>query len=251
MPYLTDINRYTHKVVMGYNADVDSAAWEDIIPEGGTYTALTATTGEHIHLDSGSVEDDPDKGGGTPGTGAHEVTVYYIDSNGVLQHTHMAPNGTATSAASTPTDVCFINGAYVTDAGTGLCAAGAITVRNAADDATIATIAAGQSQAFQALYQVPTGYAFDITGMRATSWIAASGASLSYVRLLIKNWNMVAGTLVSSNSEHYYTAIQGVGQVDFIAPLTVPAGCIIRMQAKGQADDNIVTGHFEGFLYKV
>ncbi len=250
MPYLGDPNRCIRYNIMAYNADID-AAWEDINSTGGAINFL-AGTGEHIHLDSSSAEDDPDKGGATPGTGAHEVTVYYLDTDGDIQHEHMATNGTATTSASTATDVAFVLGAYVTDAGTGLAAAGAITVRDASDSTTILTIPAGSTQAYSAAFQVPTGYRLDIAGIDAASCIYATGAAaLAYLRILVSNWNEVAGTCVTTDSEHFLFSVNGGAHLDFVQPLRIPAGSKMRVQAYGAAGNQYVQVNLEAFLVKL
>jgi hypothetical protein len=248
MRYLNDINLYTPVLIQGYNADVDSAAWEDLTSVGATYISPGDS---HIHLDSSSAEDDPAEAT-PPGTGAHEIKIFYIDTDGHAHSETMTMTGTTTSAASTATNVNFINGAYVVTAGTGKSAAGTILIRNAADGATLGQIGVGESQAFLGIYKVPTGYALDIISMKFSSVILATGAiSLSYYRLLVENWNKIAGTLVSTNSEHYFGAVSGSEPaVDLMSPLRIPAGSVVRLQAKGAADNNMVTGYVEGFLYK-
>jgi hypothetical protein len=249
MRYLNDINVYSHLLIQGYNADVDSSAWEDLTSVGGTYNALSSS-GEHIHLVSNSAEDDPDKGAGVPGTGAHSVKIFYIDADGYLQSETIAMNGAA-AVISVATNIAFLNGAYVVDSGTGKCAAGTILIKNAAETLTIGQIGPGESQAFLGIYKVPKGYIFDVTGRKFSSYISGSGISLSYTRLLIENWNRIAGTLVTTNSEHYYEAVYGSeAAIDLLAPIPIPEGKVLRLQAKGTADDNLVTGWVEGFLYK-
>jgi hypothetical protein len=248
MRYLNDINKYSHLIIQGYDAAVGTS-WVDLTSVGGTYNALSAS-GEHIHLVSNSVEDDPDKGGATPGTGAHSVKIFYIDADGLPQSETIAMNGTA-AVISVATNIVFLNGAYVVDAGTGLCAAGTILIKNAAEGATIGQIGAGESQAFLGIYKVPVGYALDVTGTKFSSYIAASGVSFSYTRLLIENWNKVAGVLVTTNSEHYFSAVYGAEPSnDFLAPITIPEGKVLRLQAKGGGGTNVVTGYAEGFLYR-
>ena len=249
-PYLKDPNSFSHVIVQAYNADVD-AAWEDVWSTGGAPTFLS-TAGEHIHVDSDSVEDDPDKGGAVAGTGAHSVEVFYLDVNGVLQHETIATNGTD-ATISVATDVMFLLKAVVVSSGTGKSNAGTILIKNAGETATFATIAVGESRSFNGFYRVPVGYRLDITSIKASSCILATGAiSLSYLRLLIENWEQDAGTLVTTNCPHLVGSVVGSEPaIEFAKPIQVPAGKVIRIQAYGAAANNYVSVLLEGFLVKV
>lgn len=249
-PYLKDPNKFSHVIIQAYNADID-AAWEDVWSTGGTPTFLS-TSGEHIHLVSDSVEDDPDKGGAVVGTGAHSVKVFYLDADGASQSETIAMNGTD-AVISTATDIMFIIKAVVIDSGTGKTNAGTILVKNAAENATLATIAASESRSFNGFYRVPVGYRLDITSFKASSCILATGAiSLSYLRLLIENWEQDAGALTTTNCPHLIGSVVGSEPaVEFAKPIQVPAGKVVRIQAYGAAASNYVSALLEGFLVKV
>ena len=248
MPYLNNVMKYSRKNIMAYNADID-AAWEDVHSLGGAITFL-AGTGEHIHAVSGSAEDDPDKGGAVAGTGAHSIKVFYLDTSGVQQSETIALNGTA-AVQSTATDVAFVLGAYVVDAGTGLVAAGQILIKNAAET-SLMEIAANQTQTFMGAYKVPTGYRLDVVGIDAASCILATGAvSLSYLRLIVSNWNETAGDLTTVDSEHFLWSVSGSRYIELVQPLRIPADKKVRLQAYGAAANNYVQANIEAFLVKV
>jgi hypothetical protein len=249
MPYLSDVNKFTPIVAMAYNSDID-AAWEDVHSLGGAIGFL-AGTGEHIHAVSDSIEDDPDKGAGVPGTGAHSIKVFYINTSGALTSETIALNGAA-AVISVATDVAFVIGAYVVDAGTGLAAVGQILIKNAAETVNLMEIAATQAQTFMGAFKVPTGYRLDIVAIDAASCILATGAeSLSYLRFLISNWNQTAGDLTTVDSEHFLFSVSGSRHIDLVQPLQIPADKIVRLQAKGAAANNYVQANVEAFLVKV
>jgi hypothetical protein len=67
---------------------------------------------------------------------------------------------------------------------------------------------------------------------------------------LISNWNEEAGTLVTTDSEHFLWAVNGQRTIELMQPLQVPAGSIVRLQAKGAAANNYVQATIEAFLVK-
>lgn len=248
-PYLNNQNLFSRKNIMAYNTDID-AAWEDIHSLGGAISFL-AGTGEHIHAVSDSVEDDPDKGGAVAGTGAHSIKVFYLDTSGVLKSETIAMNGTA-AVISVATDIAFVIEVFVVDAGTGLAAAGQILIKDAAEAVSLMEIPVGKTRSYMGAFKVPTGYRLDIVSIDVASCIYATGAvSLSYIRLVISNWNETPGTLVTVDSEEFLLSVAGSRFIEFIKPLQIPAGKKVRIQGYGAAANNYVQANIEAFLVKV
>lgn len=245
LPFLSDPNKWTHLIKMGYNADIDNT-WEDLISAGGVQS-LIADVGAHLHILSASAEDDPDKGAGVAGTGAHTLRLFYLDASHVQRYLDINLNGAA-AVETTPTDIHRINGCLVIAAGTGGAAAGTISIKNHAEDTTYGVILAGEKQMFSAVYSVPAGKSFHLTALRVnTAKADGSALGMAYFRILA-NYHPDYGAL-DHFVEHLYTAQYAAGDIPLEAPLIFPAGTDIHLQAKGLASDSnyLCEGWFEGF----
>jgi len=161
--------KYTPWSKIGYNAEI-STTEEAIWAAGGAYVFPTAEMG--MEVVSGSVEDDPDKGGAVAGTGAHKIIIYYLDGKYIEKSTEVTLNGTGVVATSA-TDMFRINGVRVIEAGTGGCAAGAISVRHLADTPIYTQIAIGNTRARTAVYTVPAGKTLYVTSIFFSSTSSA------------------------------------------------------------------------------
>lgn len=130
-----------------------------ILNDGAASTDLPAyATGEALEIVSTSVEDDTDKGAGVPGTGAHTVTVVYIDPTlGAVTSLSVTMNGTAAVALS-DTTISRVLDVFVTTTGTGKANAGTITVRVAGAGANRVSIPIGHNRAAPGRFTIPTGY---------------------------------------------------------------------------------------------
>jgi hypothetical protein len=135
---------------MGFNADVQTAE-EIIAPQGGVYVFPTAEL--TMTAVSDSVEDDPSKADLSIGTGAHEITVYYLDDDYIERSVTKALNGLG--AVNLAADMFRVQHARITVAGTGGLAAGNITI--ASGGVTYGYIAAGQSRQRQFVWTTPAG----------------------------------------------------------------------------------------------
>lgn len=247
MPWVIDPNRFSHKFIFGYNGDVDNT-WEDLVSTGSTVNLL-ATTGQHIHGDSDSAEDDPDKGAGVPGTGIHTLRITYLDTDYAEQTEDLDLNGTA-ATQSTATDVIAINRVVAETVGTGGGAAGSIIVKNAAESATLATLAAGETVAHHAVYTVPASKALRITsfGGRCAK-NDGTAVALCDLRIIA---NCLDKTKTSVYITHAQDSIYASGAHYLDEALYFPAQTVVRLQAKGiDAGSYLVNGWMEGFLVTV
>ena len=135
-------------VKFGFNLDLDAAAVEDIWSVGGKFVRPTAA--QTLTVVSSSTDDD------VGGTGAEEITVACIGSDGTESDIVIDMDGT-TSVVTTGTDTClFINRAKVTVAGSGTKNAGNITITQTTSGYTLAYIPATYSITQQAVYRVPS-----------------------------------------------------------------------------------------------
>jgi hypothetical protein len=97
----------------------------------------------------------------TSGTGAWQVMVVYLDASYVEKTELVNLNGT-TDVVMTATDVFRVNALFVVSTGTGLKAAGIITVKNNGKTLTLSSILAGENIAKQIVYTVPVGKTLEI-----------------------------------------------------------------------------------------
>lgn len=169
--------------LLGRNPDIDTTTVpESVWAAGGVITQRTAAA--VVELVSSSVEDDPDKGAGVPGTGAHTVKVSGLDANWDEIEETVSLNGT--SAVVTTQAFLRINFAEVMLAGTGLTNTGDITLRNASAGATQRFISTGRGQTEAAIYSVPAGHEFLLDGWYATAR-DASGTSAADIDVRVRH----------------------------------------------------------------
>ena len=156
MPYLYDIAEgnvpgHSGWSKMGFNSDIQTAE-EIVSPQGGTYAFPTAAM--QMQAVSSSVEDDPDKGGSVAGTGVFTLTIYYLDASWVEKSETVTLNG-QTAVDTAATDIYRIQNVRVATTGTGLKAAGNISIKGKADGLTYGYIAIGNTRQRQFAWTVP------------------------------------------------------------------------------------------------
>jgi hypothetical protein len=164
-PYLSDIaegrvSGHTGWQKMGFNSDIQSTE-EIVSPQGGTYAFPTAKM--QMTVISSNDQDDPAVvGTGVAGTGVHSLTIYYLDNDYVEQSETVTLNG-QTTVDTKATDILRIQNVRVTSAGTGLKAAGNISVKGKVDSVTYGYIAIGNTRQRQFAWTVPAGKTLYIT----------------------------------------------------------------------------------------
>lgn len=161
MPYTYDIaegnvSNHVNWSKIGFNSAI-GATEEEMWVVGGAYVfptgALTMTAV------SDSVEDDPDKGAGVPGTGAWTLTGYYLTTAFVEKTVTITLNGT--SAVTIAADIYRWQNCRVTTTGTGMAPAGNITI--ASGGTTYGYISAGRTRMRQCIWTVPAGKVLYVT----------------------------------------------------------------------------------------
>ena len=177
---------YTAWMKIGYNAEI-STVEEAVWAAGGAYVFPTAEMG--MEVVSTSVEDDILTGGAVAGTGVHKMMIYYLDGKYVEKQEEVTLNGQGV-VATTATDIFRINGVRVTEAGTGGCAAGAISVRHLADTPLYTQIAIGHTRARTCVYTVPWNKTLYVTSLAFSS---TSGAGKNTVFTTRANLNDLTG----------------------------------------------------------
>lgn len=132
-----------------------------------TYPWLTS--GIRMSLVSSSAADN------ATGTGVRSVIIFYLDANYQPATEIVTLNGT-TRVYTTATNILRVNALFTNTVGTGLAAAGNITLQNTAGTVTYAQISVGRNQDEQLIYTVPAGKKFYLTEWAFSCGSAASGA---------------------------------------------------------------------------
>lgn len=148
-----------------------SATGDDIWAGTATTLPIPPDAGEQMEVLSTSASDT------LAGTGAQKVTIHYIDAVGAEKQETVNMNG-ATPVQTAATNIRFVQQMHVTQAGTGLLAAGIIRIRSVTTPANIYTqIEANTNQSLNTARMVPAGKALVIRMFNAAAGAAAGGKS--------------------------------------------------------------------------
>ncbi len=204
---------------------------------------LPVIAGADIDVVSASGSDD------VGSTGATEVTVTYLDEN-FNQYTQAVAMNGATEVEMTEQTISFIQKAEVTASGTGLAAAGAITIADVTGGGVHALIDAGSKETGNCTWKIPAGHAGYIHGFWYDVDSVAAGQGTAEIALQVahaessgvansESWRTVAKvTLVEQDSD--VVAASGgnggtnAGSFSFPGnvPFVVPAKAMVRLAGK-------------------
>ena len=158
----------------GYNADIDTAAAEDVFGQGGTYVAPTQA---RVHDISSSSANDT-----SAGTGARTVLVRGIDSNYNSVSETIILNGVGNVATVNSYHIHLMQVITVGSTGSNV---GTISATAQTDATVTCTIEPTNNQSTSSIYMVPTGYKGYIMKIRARMGNTISNTSAN-VDLLVK-----------------------------------------------------------------
>ncbi len=213
---------------------------------------LPVIAGADIDLVSGSAADD------VGSTGATEVTVTYLDDNFNQYTQAVAMNGT-TEVEMTEQNISFIQKAEVTASGTGLAAAGAITIADVTGGGVHALIDAGSKESGNCTWKVPAGHTGYVHGFWYDVDAVAAGVGTAEIALQVahaessgvansESWRTVAKVTVVENDNDIVSATGGNqnnnGSFSFPGniPFVVPAKSMVRLAAKSPAAVAVTAG---------
>ena len=213
---------------------------------------LPVIAGADIDLVSGSAADD------VGSTGATEVTVTYLDDNFNQYTQAVAMNGT-TEVEMTEQNISFIQKAEVTSSGTGLAAAGAITIADVTGGGVHALIDAGSKESGNCTWKVPAGHTGYVHGFWYDVDAVAAGVGTAEIALQVahaessgvansETWRTVAKVTVVENDNDIVSATGGNqnnnGSFSFPGniPFVVPAKSMVRLAAKSPAAVAVTAG---------
>ena len=213
---------------------------------------LPVIAGADIDLVSGSAADD------VGSTGATEVTVTYLDDSFNQYTQAVAMNGT-TEVEMTEQNISFIQKAEVTASGTGLAAAGAITIADVTGGGVHALIDAGSKESGNCTWKVPAGHTGYVHGFWYDVDAVAAGVGTAEIALQVahaessgvansETWRTVAKVTVVENDNDIVSATGGNqnnnGSFSFPGniPFVVPAKAMVRLAAKSPAAVAVTAG---------
>jgi len=191
-------------------------------------------------------------------TGATEVTVTYLDDNFNQYTQAVAMNGT-TEVEMTEQNISFIQKAEVTASGTGLAAAGAITIADVTGGGVHALIDAGSKESGNCTWKIPAGHTGYVHGFWYDVDAVAAGVGTAEIALQVahaessgvansETWRTVAKVTVVENDNDIVSATGGNqnnnGSFSFPGniPFVVPAKSMVRLAAKSPAAVAVTAG---------
>jgi hypothetical protein len=213
---------------------------------------LPVIAGADIDVVSGSGSDD------VGSTGATEVTVTYLDDN-FNQYTQAVAMNGATEVEMTEQNISFIQKAEVTASGTGLAAAGAITIADVTGGGVHALIDAGSKETGNCTWKIPAGHTGYVHGFWYDVDAVAAGAGTAEIALQVahaessgvansETWRTVAKVTVVEGDNDVVAATGGnqnnMGSFSFPGniPFKVPAKSMVRLAAKAPAAVAVTAG---------
>ena len=229
------IDNWSRVSKFGRNADIDTAAAEDVWTPGGVRTWLTAAvTLEAISADANDT---------AAGSGAQIITVQGLDGNFAEVEEDITMNGLGASSA-TSSSFIRVNRAFVKQVGTYHGNnAGTITIRTSGGGATQADIVAGYGQTEQTHYSLPTGKTAILSG-----FFVSTDGSKSITPTL---WHcpgiddVTTGFVGAQRKLWGATGLQGHLQHDYESPPRMDGPCDIWWSATVAANNTEVEAGFD------
>jgi hypothetical protein len=208
--------------------------------------------GADIDVVSGDTADD------VGSTGATSVRVTYLDANSNQATQDVAMNGTG-AVEMTEQTISFIQKAEIVASGTGLAAAGAITIADVTGGGVHALIDAGSKETGNCTWKVPAGHTGYVHGFWYDVDAVAAGAGTAEIALQVahaessgvansETWRTVAKVTVVEGDNDIVAATGGnqnnMGSFSFPGniPFKVPAKSIVRLAAKAPAAVAVTAG---------
>jgi hypothetical protein len=244
MPYLYDIaegNVSGHDEFerFGYNADIDTAAPEDIWPTGGTFVNIASEAG--LEILSSSAND------AAGNTGIRTVILYYLTNTFVEKSEIITLNGTGV-VPTVATDIYRVQSLRAaTTGGTGA-AVGTITLRNLADTPIYATIEPLNTRSRNIFYTVPMGKVLYITSM--TVGCISTASNNGVLVTLRATYDHAIGANPGFFMPHAEIAIGSMTsfQRNFEVPIKFPAGVDISARASAIANNAQASVALRGWI---
>ncbi len=184
-------------------------------------------------------------------TGATAVRVTYLDEEFNQYTEDVTMNGTS-EVEMTEQTISFVQKAEVISSGTGLAAAGAITIADVTGGGVHAVIDAGQKESGNCTWKIPAGHAGYIHGFWYDIDAVAAGQGTAEIALQVahaessgvansETWRTIAKVTVVENDNDVVAATGGnannTGSFSFPGnvPFVVPAKAMVRLAGKAHS----------------
>ena len=191
-------------------------------------------------------------------TGATSVRVTYLDASSNQATQDVAMNGT-TPEEMTEQTISFIQKAEIVASGTGLAAAGAITIADVTGGGVHALIDAGSKESGNCTWKIPAGHTGYVHGFWYDVDSVAAGVGTVDIALQVahaessgvansETWRTVAKVTVVESDNDIVAATGGnqnnMGTFSFPGniPFVVPAKSMVRLAAKSPAAVAVTAG---------
>ncbi|KKN77974.1 hypothetical protein LCGC14_0355390 [marine sediment metagenome] len=200
--------------------------------------------GYALFVESDSVEDDTDKGGAVPGTGAHTVAVHYLDTAGAEQEVEISMNGTAPVDTGV-TDCMFVQQHHVTGfgAGGGIVSDGNIDCTNTSGGTVVSRITAAGNQSMSTMKQVPAGKTLIVKSFHCCSTATTTKIVNLRIRSSAHNGVLNAGVYQFHDAVRLKDFCSGPIPLQFICP------SLATIKVSGWTTGTIdVTARWQGWL---
>jgi len=191
-------------------------------------------------------------------TGATSVRVTYLDASSNQATQDVAMNGT-TPEEMTEQTISFIQKAEIVASGTGLAAAGAITIADVTGGGVHALIDAGSKESGNCTWKIPAGHTGYVHGFWYDVDSVAAGVGTVDIALQVahaessgvansETWRTIAKVTVVESDNDIVAATGGnqnnMGTFSFPGniPFVVPAKSMVRLAAKSPAAVAVTAG---------
>jgi len=206
---------------------------------------LPVIVGADLDVVSASAADDDGS------TGATAVRVTYLDEEFNQYTEDVTMNGTS-EVEMTEQTISFVQKAEVISSGTGLAAAGAITIADVTGGGVHAVIDAGQKESGNCTWKIPAGHTGYIHGFWYDIDAVAAGQGTAEIALQVahaessgvansETWRTIAKVTVVENDNDVVAATGGnannTGSFSFPGnvPFVVPAKAMVRLAGKAHS----------------
>lgn len=225
----------------GFRSSVSAAAAGDDIWTGtATTLPIPPNAGEQMEVLSTSASDT------LAGTGAQKVMIHYIDAAGAEKEEEKNMNG-VTPVPTTATNIRFVQEIHVTQAGTGLLAAGIIRIRSIATPTNIYTqIEANTNQSLNTARMVPAGKVLVIRTFNASAGAAAGGKSAD-IRLRATSHGLILTSRLFHFIDNFLGFNSGTSR-QYQDSIIIPALSIVKCTSYASVGGADVQASWEGVL---
>lgn len=243
MDFIDSLSGRTARVLRGYGFRLGVtvvATGNDIWPGTAVVLPIPPDVGERMQVVSTSAAD------AAAGTGVNTIMIHYIDHLGNEQGETLTMNG-VTPVGTVATDIRFVQEIHTLTAGTGLLAAGTITISTFGNATNIYTqIQPSTNQSLNTARMVPAGKILLITGWHASSG-SASGTQSMDIR--IRGTNHI--NLLTPRLFHFiddFIAFNSASDRNYTQPIVAPSLAIVKCTAYANGAGADVQSSWEGVL---